>query len=260
MRRAKNFDWWVTLPLCTAAFVFGCSGKSDSGGEDDNDDETGGSSGTGSSTGGSASGSAGTNSGTGGSSGASTGGSAGTAGAGSSDCNTYCQRLAMCPDGGDPACVQDCTDATNEATALGCLAPYRALLDCVFSGDVCAATQDQCLDEIDAYSICTINGGTGGGCAPAGSAPPSTDCASVCTRSQACPDADPTPCATQCADLNSDAAATGCTAEYQAFLGCANSCMDLCSVSDEECTTELTVYATCIIDYCSANPSSPACQ
>ena len=113
-----GFGYRALALAVSTALALGCSGKSESG---DDDDETGGTS-------------AGGTSGFGGSSGTtSTGGAAptGGTGAGSASCASICQRAQACPDAEPLDCASECADAQAQASSYGCSSELGRLYACM---------------------------------------------------------------------------------------------------------------------------------
>lgn len=244
------------LLVVGGVLVVGCAGKSESNRDEDNDSRTGGSGGTG-----------GTN-------GASGSVSFGGTGSGQTSCVTQCERAEACPGAGPLDCAESC----REIAAEGCPNELERVLACFATQSDACNTTLACSAEIDDYSAC-LNGGTAGtggvtgtgGASGAGAiggaggsnctpSTPSTnvDCVPVCQRAQACPYAEPLDCAQECASEEAKAATAGCAFEYDAFLGCASTCQDLCYLTESDCPV-IDDYIVCVQEYCALNPSSPVC-
>jgi hypothetical protein len=238
----------LVMLVASVAFAVGCSGKTESG--DDGED---GDAGEGTSTGGRGFG--GTTS-SGGTAGSATGGT----GAVNGSCLSLCQRVQMCPDVTPVDCATDCADLEAEAATAGCTTAYRNFIACwSATSDVCSLETSGCDAVILDYVNCLEGSGGGGGNCMPGSVPVNTSCSSLCPRLAACPDPSPT-CEADCAESEADAAGAGCASQYQAFMGCASTCADICSLADGDCSPEISDYITCFTTFCTANPAAPPCM
>jgi hypothetical protein len=214
----------VVLLAMGAAFASGCAGKSTG-----DDDEDGGNAGS-----------------------SSIGGTAGAFGgtsSGQSNCVPACERVQMCPDAGTADCVGECRDIESEAAAAGCTAELRNFLTCVLqTSNLCDAlvSTSVCDAPTAAYVNCLDGLGGGGGTGNCTSGVvTSADCTTLCQRGQACPDAVQTDCAAACSDQLAAMAELGCSQQYQAMLGCASTCTNICAVSSTDCAYEIESLSSC---------------
>ena len=88
------------------------------------------------------------------------------------------------------------------------------------------------------------------------------DCESLCEDSKECPGADQSAdCAKECAEMEQDVEAFGCTSEYDDFLSCSGD-TDICSETEaeEKCKDEASKFIACIFAFCMTNPDNSACN
>jgi len=70
-------------------------------------------------------------------------------------CGTVCEKLQAC--GGEDAeqCVSSCTDARDNARAIGCAAEFDAYAMCVGQADdTCGNGQEECANTGNSYILC----------------------------------------------------------------------------------------------------------
>ena len=74
----------------------------------------------------------------------------------SDPCADQCNLQNEC--GGEPLdCDTLCADAKATASATSCTSEYDALVDCRLGiDDVCTATGQECVNELDAYTLCFV--------------------------------------------------------------------------------------------------------
>jgi hypothetical protein len=162
----------------------------------------------------------------------------------------------MCPDVAPVDCAADCRNLEADAAAAGCTTIYDDFMTCWASlTNVCTLAGSGCEDVANDFLEC--QSGVTGGCMT-GSLPANPSCSALCPRYDACPDASPT-CTADCAESDAQAAATGCSVEYDALMGCASTCADICALNDYDCVTQVNDYFSCVITYCAANPSAAPC-
>jgi hypothetical protein len=224
----------------SAALAFGCSGSSESGDNDEDGDAGEGSGGT-SSFGGTTA----------------RGGGAGVLGGGGSGqatCQSICERTQACPDQEPLDCMYQC-EVIEEGLGPECAGVLQDYWNCAAAlPDICAVDTTACASQAQALVDCA-NGTPGCG---VGSLPANPSCSALCPRLDACPNASAT-CASDCAESDVQAAAVGCSLEYQEFVGCASTCADVCSLGDYDCLYEYDNFYYCVIAYCAANPSAAPC-
>lgn len=206
--------------------ALGCSG--DRVHDDDDDDDTGGSSGAGG-----------------------FGGSGGTT-SGSSSCLNVCENLQACPNS-EPI---DCAESCRLSATQPCAREAELMFRCLEGLDVCTDPGTECLDELDALEVC--QGGSGTGNCPYTGAPSNASCSSICARDATCPNATPD-CVPGCEETNATATAMGCSSEVQAVMGCLGTCIDACTLTEQDCVDQLDLLVDCEIAYCTANPSATIC-
>lgn len=166
----------------------------------------------------------------------------GGTGSTSTRCANYCQRDAACPYP-TPDCEEGCMASAGLAAELVCSAEFQQLLLCLTTADnACSSTA--CSAELDRLGACY---GVSPGCAPTGTGPANGDCVALCQRSNACPGADQLDCARACADAAAEAAAAGCTLEFNRLNGCGSTCTNVCVITSDDCSSELNAYEDCIL-------------
>ncbi|MEZ4293657.1 MAG: hypothetical protein R3B70_01680 [Polyangiaceae bacterium] len=85
-------------------------------------------------------------------------------------------------------------------------------------------------------------------------------CESLCEEQSACEGAGEVDCAKSCADGKADVDETGCNAEYDKYLSCVDGVADICALSLDDCSSEITALGTCYTNFCKDNPDANACQ
>lgn len=102
------------------------------------------------------------------------------------------------------------------------------------------------------------------GCSGEGIAPSArvARCRNVCEDSQLCPGAAQQglapDCYTQCDDLDSLNAATGCHEAFDALYDCIEN-YGVCGQIDLRCSSQQEVYEDCIAENCSPDPERDEC-
>ncbi len=92
----------------------------------------------------------------------------------------------------------------------------------------------------------------------------SASCQAACERAakadcnqDGAADGDAAQCIGTCTQLQATTTASGCTAQYDAFVSCAASA-ELCTTG-QPCSTELAAWSACIEAFCVTSPASEFC-
>ena len=84
-------------------------------------------------------------------------------------------------------------------------------------------------------------------------------CVDNCEAANECDGATAVNCDTACQDAADDAETLGCTSERDDVLSCFGDQDDICAITVDTCSTELTALANCAIDACTADPTLAPC-
>ncbi len=153
---------------------------------------------------------------------------------------SYCKKVcecSACDEVAEASCVDNVGDASRRASGKSCGSQFDAYLSCVDGKNTCAgAALDAagCETEKAALQEC------------AGEVAFGSSCINVCTRvANECGSGNVDDCAPQCAQADQAAANGGCSAEYNAFMGCYDKQSDICSAYDS-CYPESDAYQQCM--------------
>jgi hypothetical protein len=86
------------------------------------------------------------------------------------------------------------------------------------------------------------------------------DCSSACTNLKKCGLLHVSDCSIYCASTESTASFGGCTSQLAAQSSCGAANSECTAASAEMCATETMALATCIKNYCTANPNGEGCS
>jgi hypothetical protein len=85
------------------------------------------------------------------------------------------------------------------------------------------------------------------------------DCTSVCDEAQSRDCTSIRDCTAACESGATVAGASGCDGQFDAYVSCATSQEDVCTV-DAACDSQLDAFSQCAGAYCLSHASDPDCQ
>lgn len=82
------------------------------------------------------------------------------------------------------------------------------------------------------------------------------DCEDVCEKANECEGEDDD-CGDVCGDAEELNEKAGCEDSFDDFVSCSDDADDICK--EDNCTSELQAYGTCVTKYCTEHPTDSSC-